>query len=128
MDRGNQKILFIFKKNRSSSTNKSSSSKTNKAKFKFITSKRIKQFNKDKPLQIIKESPRSPNNYNKKNYVKNKSSSLISMIKYHFTETQRKERIQSGNLILSTVKEKIEEDKERKYEEAKNSHNNNTKI
>ena len=128
MDRGNQKILFIFKKNRSSSTNKSSSSKTNKAKFKSITSKRIKQFNKDKPLQIIKESPRSPNNYNKKNYVKNKSSSLISMIKYHFTETQRKERIQSGNLILSTVKEKIEEDKERKYEEAKNSHNNNTKI
>lgn len=122
MDKGNHKILFLFKKNRSSSTNKNNTNKINKFQFKPITSKQIKQFSNNKPLQIIKESPRNPHSYNKKNYVKNKPSSLIDKIKHDFNEKQCKERIQSGNLMLSTVKEIIEEDKERKKCQ------NNTKI
>ena len=128
-------INYIFKKTIISNSRKNNKVKSTNYKTKtvpsstftqsqsynnllFNSSNRLKKSKRNEPLQIIKESPRSPDIKNRillntKPPINKHQSSFISMLNANFKNNQsseiKKERLHSGGLVLSLVKEKDED-------------------
>lgn len=128
-------INYIFKKTMISNSRKNNKVKSTNYKTKtapsstftqsqsynnllFNSSNLLKKSKRNEPLQIIKESPRSPDIKNRillntKPPINKHQSSFISMLNANFKNNQsseiKKERLHSGGLVLSLVKEKDED-------------------
>ena len=128
-------INYIFKKTIISKSRKNNKVKSTNYKTKtvpsstftqsqsynnllFNSSNLLKKSKRNEPLQIIKESPRSPDIKNRillntKPPINKHQSSFISMLNANFKNNQsseiKKERLHSGGLVLSLVKEKDED-------------------